>query len=153
GSRGSTSCTSRRATSCATGSCRTSSTPTSGPTPPPSGASAPSGLTPARRAATAATAAPTAPRATAPRVPAARQTATRGPGRDDRDLRRPAMTGPLPDGARPNDDAPIPRPSRPPRRHGPEGEVQVFGADEQDDQPVDVARWVDLARDVLVAEG
>ncbi|HEY8526876.1 MAG TPA: rRNA maturation RNase YbeY [Acidimicrobiales bacterium] len=63
------------------------------------------------------------------------------------------MTGPLPDGARPNDDAPIPRPSRPPRRHGPEGEVQVFGADEQDDQPVDVARWVDLARDVLVAEG
>jgi probable rRNA maturation factor len=31
--------------------------------------------------------------------------------------------------------------------------VQVFGADEQDGEPVDVDRWVTLARDVLVAEG
>ena len=63
------------------------------------------------------------------------------------------MSGPLPDGARPGDDAGVPRPVRPPRRHGPEGEVQVFGANEQDTEKVDVARWVDLARDVLVAEG
>jgi probable rRNA maturation factor len=63
------------------------------------------------------------------------------------------MTGPLPDGARPSDDADVPRPARPPRRHGPEGEVQVFGADEQDAESVDVPRWVDLAREVLLAEG
>jgi probable rRNA maturation factor len=31
--------------------------------------------------------------------------------------------------------------------------VQVFGADEQDAAPVDLDRWVALARDVLVAEG
>jgi probable rRNA maturation factor len=31
--------------------------------------------------------------------------------------------------------------------------VQVFGADEQSVAPVDVGRWVALARDVLVAEG
>jgi probable rRNA maturation factor len=64
---------------------------------------------------------------------------------------------------RPPVDPPPPGPSHPagedirpapkPRRHGPEGEVQVFGADEQDDAPVDVDRWVTLARDVLVAEG
>jgi probable rRNA maturation factor len=33
------------------------------------------------------------------------------------------------------------------------GEVKVFGADEQHSVPVDVERWVDLARNVLVAEG
>jgi probable rRNA maturation factor len=33
------------------------------------------------------------------------------------------------------------------------GEVKVFGADEQHAAPVDVARWVELARHVLVAEG
>ncbi len=33
------------------------------------------------------------------------------------------------------------------------GEVEVFGADEQGAAPVDVQRWVDLARNVLVAEG
>jgi probable rRNA maturation factor len=33
------------------------------------------------------------------------------------------------------------------------GEVKVFGADEQQAAPVDVRRWVDLARDVLLAEG
>jgi probable rRNA maturation factor len=35
----------------------------------------------------------------------------------------------------------------------PEGEVQVFGADEQRAAPVDVPRWVELARSVLEAEG
>ena len=39
------------------------------------------------------------------------------------------------------------------RRRGDEGEVEVFVADEQGDQPVDVARWEALARDVLTAEG
>ena len=33
------------------------------------------------------------------------------------------------------------------------GEVEVFGADEQRAAPVDVRRWVDLARNVLLAEG
>lgn len=33
------------------------------------------------------------------------------------------------------------------------GEVEVFGADEQRAAPVDVGRWVDLARNVLLAEG
>ena len=31
--------------------------------------------------------------------------------------------------------------------------MEVFVADEQGDQPVDVARWESLARDVLTAEG
>jgi probable rRNA maturation factor len=34
-----------------------------------------------------------------------------------------------------------------------EGEVKVFGADEQEAAPVDVERWVELARNVLVSEG
>jgi probable rRNA maturation factor len=63
------------------------------------------------------------------------------------------MSRPLPDGARPGEDAGVDRPEPPARRAGPEGEVQVFGADEQHDAPVDVDRWVELARDVLVAEG
>jgi probable rRNA maturation factor len=33
------------------------------------------------------------------------------------------------------------------------GEVKVFGGDEQHAAPVDVERWVELARNVLVAEG
>jgi probable rRNA maturation factor len=33
------------------------------------------------------------------------------------------------------------------------GEVKVFGTDEQHAAPVDVARWVELAQHVLVAEG
>jgi probable rRNA maturation factor len=64
------------------------------------------------------------------------------------------MTGPMSDRGRPGDDAdgpPLAR--RGPRRRGPEGELQVFGADEQDDAPVDVERWVRLAHDVLQAEG
>jgi probable rRNA maturation factor len=63
------------------------------------------------------------------------------------------MTGPLPDGARPGDDADVPRPAPRPRRAGPEGEVAVYGTDEQSAREVDVVRWVDLAREVLLAEG
>jgi probable rRNA maturation factor len=40
---------------------------------------------------------------------------------------------------------------RPP--DGEVGEVKVFGADEQEAAPVDVQRWLDLARNVLLAEG
>jgi probable rRNA maturation factor len=39
------------------------------------------------------------------------------------------------------------------RRRPPEGEVEVFGVDEQEDQPVDLGRWVELARAVLVDSG
>ena len=31
--------------------------------------------------------------------------------------------------------------------------TRVFGVDEQEEQPVDVGRWVRLAEDVLAAEG
>jgi probable rRNA maturation factor len=60
---------------------------------------------------------------------------------------------PPPGSAHPGDDAEVPRPAPKPLRHGPEGEVQVFGADEQAAAAVDVDRWVTLAREVLVAEG
>ncbi|HLM64647.1 MAG TPA: rRNA maturation RNase YbeY [Acidimicrobiales bacterium] len=63
------------------------------------------------------------------------------------------MTGPLSDGARPGEHAGVPRPAARPHRHGPEGDVVVFGADEQAAGTVDVERWVELARQVLVAEG
>ena len=63
------------------------------------------------------------------------------------------MTGPVPDRGRPGDDGEGPPFSRRPRRRGPEGEVQVFGADEQDQSPVEVDRWVRLAHEVLIAEG
>jgi probable rRNA maturation factor len=39
------------------------------------------------------------------------------------------------------------------RRPPAEGDLEVFGVDEQDDQPVDLARWVDLARNVLTDAG
>jgi probable rRNA maturation factor len=39
------------------------------------------------------------------------------------------------------------------RRPPTDGEVEVFGADEQTEHPVDVARWAALAESVLVAEG
>ena len=39
------------------------------------------------------------------------------------------------------------------RRPPPEGEVEVFGVDEQKDHPVELARWVDLANAVLVDWG
>jgi probable rRNA maturation factor len=60
---------------------------------------------------------------------------------------------PPPGASHPGDDAEVRRPTPKPLRHGPEGEVQVFGADEQAAAAVDVDRWVTLAREVLVAEG
>jgi len=46
------------------------------------------------------------------------------------------------------------RPARPgPARHGEDGELTVFVADEQDARPVDVARWEALARNALRHEG
>lgn len=60
---------------------------------------------------------------------------------------------PPPGSAHPGDDAEVQRPAPKPLRHGPEGEVQVFGADEQTTADVDVDRWTTLAREVLVAEG
>ena len=41
----------------------------------------------------------------------------------------------------------------PRRRTAPEGDLEVFGADEQNDVRVDVERWTALARSVLVAQG
>jgi probable rRNA maturation factor len=64
----------------------------------------------------------------------------------------PPSDAPPPGASHPSDDADI-RPEPKPLRKGPEGEVQVFGADEQGAASVDVDRWVTLARDVLVAEG
>jgi probable rRNA maturation factor len=64
---------------------------------------------------------------------------------------RPPPDPPPPGPSRPRDDDLRPAPK--PLRHGPEGEVQVFGADEHHAAPVDVDRWVTLAREVLVAEG
>jgi probable rRNA maturation factor len=60
---------------------------------------------------------------------------------------------PPPGASHPADDADVPRPGPVPRRRGPEGDIAVFGADEQQAAPVDVDRWVTLAREVLVAEG
>src|SRR5690606_29908045 len=69
----------------------------------------------------------------------------------------PAVVTPPPDlppgAAHPGDDSDVHRPAPKPPRIGPEGEVQVFGADEQNRAEVDIDRWVDLARDVLIAEG
>jgi probable rRNA maturation factor len=39
------------------------------------------------------------------------------------------------------------------RRPPAEGEVEVFGVDEQHDEPVALARWVDLATNVLLDSG
>ncbi len=64
-----------------------------------------------------------------------------------------APDAPYPGGSRPGDDADVHRPVPRPPRLGPEGEVQVYGADEQSAAPVDVDRWVTRAHDVLVAEG
>jgi probable rRNA maturation factor len=58
-----------------------------------------------------------------------------------------------PPGAAPPGEGPGLPPPAPERRRGPEGDVLVFGADEQDGAPVDVERWVSLAHGVLVAEG
>jgi probable rRNA maturation factor len=54
----------------------------------------------------------------------------------------------LPAGIEPDDLPPLPMMRR--RRRPPaEGEVEVFGVDEQSEQPVELARWVDLATNVL----
>ncbi len=58
----------------------------------------------------------------------------------------------LPEGIEADDLPPMPMTSRK-RRPPAEGEVQVFGVDEQHDQPVELARWVDLATHVLVDSG
>lgn len=60
---------------------------------------------------------------------------------------------PPPGSGHPGEDAEVRRPAPKPLRWGPEGEVQVFGADEQSTAEVDVDRWTTLAREVLVAEG
>ena len=58
----------------------------------------------------------------------------------------------LPDGVEPDDLPPLPMMSRK-RRPPSEGEVEVFGVDEQTDQPVELARWVALASNVLADSG
>ena len=58
----------------------------------------------------------------------------------------------LPEGIDPADLPPMPMTSRK-RRPPAEGEVEVFGVDEQSDQPVELARWVDLATNVLHDSG
>jgi probable rRNA maturation factor len=66
----------------------------------------------------------------------------------------PGAPGP---GDEPPDDAilgdiPLPM-SRRRKRPAPEGEIDVYGVDEQTDHEVDLGRWVELARCVLHAEG
>src|SRR3546814_5471091 len=39
------------------------------------------------------------------------------------------------------------------RRPPPEGDIEVFGVDEQDAEPVELQRWVDLASNVLRDSG
>jgi probable rRNA maturation factor len=58
----------------------------------------------------------------------------------------------LPDGIDPGDLPPLPRPPRR-RRPPPEGEVEVFGVDEQAEHQIDLARWVDLAHAALLDSG
>jgi probable rRNA maturation factor len=73
------------------------------------------------------------------------------PGEPPDGPERPDPLG-LPDGFEPEDLPPMPMARR--RRRPPqEGEVEVFGVDEQDAQPVELARWVDLATDVLLDSG
>jgi probable rRNA maturation factor len=64
---------------------------------------------------------------------------------------RPDPTDP-PEGIDPSELPPMPM-SRRRRRPPPEGDVEVFGVDEQTDHPVALARWVDLAADVLHDSG
>jgi probable rRNA maturation factor len=53
----------------------------------------------------------------------------------------------------PPSDEPIFSPTRKRRGRGGDGVPEVFVADEQNDEPVDVARWGRLAEQVLEAEG
>ena len=58
----------------------------------------------------------------------------------------------LPDGIDPTDLPHLPGQRRR-RRRPPEGDLEVFGVDEQQGHEVDLARWVALARAVLVDSG
>src|SRR5829696_8684707 len=58
----------------------------------------------------------------------------------------------LPDGVAPEDLPRLPMTVRK-RRPPAEGEVEVFGIDEQTDHPVELARWVHLATEVLADSG
>ena len=58
----------------------------------------------------------------------------------------------LPDGIEPEDLPQLPGTTRR-RRRPPEGDVEVFGVDEQQDQPIELERWVDLAKHVLLDSG
>jgi probable rRNA maturation factor len=58
----------------------------------------------------------------------------------------------LPDGIDPGDLPPLPHAARR-RRPPPEGDVEVFGVDEQTDHPIELARWVDLAHAALLDSG
>jgi probable rRNA maturation factor len=57
-----------------------------------------------------------------------------------------------PEGVDPDDLPRLPMTVRR-RRPPPDGDVEVFGVDEQKDHPVDLARWVDLAKAVLADSG
>jgi probable rRNA maturation factor len=50
----------------------------------------------------------------------------------------------LPEGIEPDDLPPMPMTAKR-RRRPAEGDVEVFGVDEQSDHPVELSRWVDLA--------
>lgn len=58
----------------------------------------------------------------------------------------------LPEGVQPDELPPLPMAKRK-RRPPAEGDVEVHGVDEQNEHPVDLARWVSLAQSVLHAEG
>jgi probable rRNA maturation factor len=58
----------------------------------------------------------------------------------------------LPEGVDADDLPPLPMTKRK-RRPPAEGEVEVFGVDEQHEETVDLARWVDLAQSALVDSG
>lgn len=58
----------------------------------------------------------------------------------------------LPDGIEPDELPHLPGMARRKRRP-PEGDIEVFGVDEQGDEPVELARWVELAKAVLLDSG
>ena len=58
----------------------------------------------------------------------------------------------LPDGIDADELPPLPLAPRR-RRPPPEGEVEVFGVDEQSTHPIELSRWVDLAHAVLIDSG
>lgn len=57
----------------------------------------------------------------------------------------------LPEGFEADDLPPLPMRGR--RRQPPEGELEVFGVDEQSEHEVELSRWVSLAHAVLVDSG